>query len=105
MEPSHIGFHVCSFMGYLLEVSDVHVCYLYSPIPLFVCLSLPVFILLLLILLHLETPMILESLVPLFDLGVERDLPKPFCLFHPISHGDTFRDKHMFQFLHIKGNY
>lgn len=49
--------------------------------------------------------MILESLVPLFDLGVERDLPKPFCLFHPISHGDTFRDKHMFQFLHIKGNY
>ena len=41
--------------------------------------------------------MILESLVPLFDLGVNHDLPKPFCLFHPISHGDTFRDKHMFQ--------
>ena len=61
-----------------------------------------VFILLLLILLHLETPMILESLVPLFDLGVEHDLPKPFCLFHPISHGDTFRDRHMFQFRKTK---
>lgn len=55
--------------------------------------------------------MILESLVPLFDLGVKHDLPKPFCLFHPISHGDTFRDRHMFQFGKIKfyelcaGNY
>ena len=46
--------------------------------------------------------MILESLVPLFDLGVEHDLPKPFCLFHPISHGDTFRDRHMFQFRKTK---
>ena len=46
--------------------------------------------------------MILESLVPLFDLGVKHDLPKPFCLFHPISHGDTFRDRHMSQFGKIK---
>ena len=46
--------------------------------------------------------MILESLVPLFILGIEPDLTKPFYLFHPISHGDTFRNRHMFQFGKIK---